>query len=222
MASLLSTSPTKSLLQKLKIKEQRVRFDSEALYTLIEAAEFNEVEELQKLLDIGEDVNIIGKDTEGLWDVTPLGVCCLKGHIESLELLLNVENVDINIVDNSGCSALFHACSKNHIKIVKRLLKFTSIDFQSASYGTSPLMISSYCGYHEICKAILDHPNFRKEMILKKDIHGDTCITKAKNDEIKKLLLSYLSEDKVADEEEEEVKDDTNNNSNVDLNRSFA
>ena len=95
MASLLSTSPTKSLLQKLKIKEQRVRFDSEALYTLIEAAEFNEVEELQKLLDIGEDVNIIGKDTEGLWDVTPLGICCLKGHIESLELLLNVENLDI-------------------------------------------------------------------------------------------------------------------------------
>ena len=46
MASLLSTSPTKSLLQKLKIKEQRVRFDSEALYTLIEAAEFNEVEEV--------------------------------------------------------------------------------------------------------------------------------------------------------------------------------
>jgi ankyrin repeat protein len=193
---------------------RNIRFDSEAFYTVVEAAELNEIEELQKLIDVDEDVNVIGKDSEGLWDVTPLGIACLKGNMESVELLLGVKGIDINMVDGSGCSALFHACSKNRIDIVLRLLNFSTIDFQSASYGTSPLMISSYCGNYEICKSILSHPNFATEMILKKDIHGDTCLTKAKNSQIKKLLLYHLADD-TSDEKGVDDKDS-------DLNRSFA
>ncbi|RPA85573.1 ankyrin [Ascobolus immersus RN42] len=84
-------------------------------------------EVVRRLLDTGVDINLIGEHHELDGFKPTHGPCSLyhaarEGHEKVVELLLT-RGVDVNLEDHVGRTALWHACAKKHINIVKILLE---------------------------------------------------------------------------------------------------
>jgi ankyrin repeat protein len=88
------------------------------------------------LLEAGAEVNAIGEDKK-----TPLHEACNMGRINNVKLLLSKPEVEVNLVDNDNCTALYKALrsTDGHYrdkcidpKIVDLLLERDDIDVNAA------------------------------------------------------------------------------------------
>ena len=92
--------------------------------------------------------------------VTPLSL--VYNNKPELAKLL-IESVTIKSVNKSnyeGETALFCACDKGYLEVVRELLKHKDIEVNKAdNFGRSPLCIACENGYLEIVKELLKHEN---------------------------------------------------------------
>lgn len=84
------------------------------------------------LLDIND---CVFQDSEG--DAASiLMVACARGHLEIVELLLNIPEINVNVHSPEfNWSALMYACKKGHLRVVQRLLEVDGLDVNHIAKG---------------------------------------------------------------------------------------
>ena len=77
------------------------------------------------------------------------------GHVEVVNLLLGVTNVNVNV---GSSTALYNACFNGHLAVVQTLLAQKTIDVNKAEpeHDRSPLHIAITNGHHKIVQALLE------------------------------------------------------------------
>jgi ankyrin repeat protein len=143
------------------------------------------------------------------------------GFLESLEIILGQEKGDINFKDESGWTALHHACDEGNLKIVDILIN-TNADINCKTNNKkTPLHLTTAHGYFDISKLLVEngcvinsvddekntpihicsstgHLELLKYLLDRfpladlKNIYGKKPIDLAKKDDIKNLLNEYL------------------------------
>ncbi|PGH05992.1 hypothetical protein GX51_02583 [Blastomyces parvus] len=88
---------------------------------------------------------------------TPLIYAAERGHANTVALLLASQEIQIQQVDSSGFTALQTAVRKDHLEVVKELLKHekTDPDFASDEYGHTPLYLAASNGHKLIALCFL-------------------------------------------------------------------
>merc|ERR1712008_353390 len=92
---------------------------------------------------------------------TCLIICCVNGHYNLSKILLDA-HCKVNLRDNIGCSALYHAIQHfkggNFDLITLLLDRKAEVDYET-SIGTkvTPLMCAINNGYNQIVKLLIDY-----------------------------------------------------------------
>ncbi|PKK66956.1 ankyrin, partial [Rhizophagus irregularis] len=73
-----------------------------------------------------------------------------------VKYLLTDNNIDINLQDNFGETALFLASALGNAKIVKLLLRNNANPNICNNENVTPLIVSSYNGHNDTVKALLE------------------------------------------------------------------
>lgn len=123
---------------------------------------YEDAENVKKLIDEGFDINTIyGTSYE-----TPLISACSRFKInkEIVEIIATTPNVDPNIKDSFGFTALHHAvnmmASAEKAKIIRILFNIPNFDINIKNReGQTPLHIAVNRGNGEIVKTLLEHPD---------------------------------------------------------------
>jgi ankyrin repeat protein len=125
--------------------------------------------------------------------------------------LLSDPEVDPNIRDEYGRTALEHAAYHGYVEIVRLLLSYPKINVNIQNKndriiymknkdgkvelvnenGKTALIIAAINGYVDVIKELLAHKNINVNI---KDTGGKTALDLAKSDEIKQLLQKHESE----------------------------
>ncbi len=108
-----------------------------------------------------QDINkkTILQNGENSTNGTPLIYAAGLGHLDIVKLLLNQPNIDINIVDSGGLSALSAAAMRGHTEIMKLLLQAPGIIIDSSNNNAdSALLQAAENGHIQAVKLLLDTP----------------------------------------------------------------
>lgn len=91
---------------------------------------------------------------------TCLDVVCSNGHVELVELLLQVKDIDVNHEDQSEFNSFFYACLSGRIEIMELLIATGEIDINKQdSSGNSCLHYAASLGRVEPIKILLRQNN---------------------------------------------------------------
>ena len=71
------------------------------------------------LLDHGDDINAVTSQEK----MTPLHICAVQGHQDTVAYLVNQDSIEINAQDKEKSSPLFYACSAGHSNVAEILLQ---------------------------------------------------------------------------------------------------
>jgi len=82
-------------------------------------------------------------------------------HTKSLIKILKSPNLNINITDKEGCSALFIVSFKNNVKIMKMLLEVKADPNLSSSDDQTPLSIACANGNVDAILALTDREDLK-------------------------------------------------------------
>ena len=86
--------------------------------------------------------------------------------MSALKLLLSVPNIDVNIVDNDGESALHWAVNRDNIEALKLLLNVQGIDVNNVdNNGWSALLKAVRENNNEALKLLLDVPSIHVNIV---------------------------------------------------------
>ncbi len=119
---------------------------------LHDAAKSGDLEQVQRLIVQGEDVN--GKATR---EETPLMIASLAGNGEIVSYLLQ-RGADINARNASGMTALHAAAYTGHTDIVLLLItKGAEVNDASNRYGVTPLHVASEENHVDTVQELLRH-----------------------------------------------------------------
>ena len=90
---------------------------------------------------------------------TPLYIACRERHVNVVEILLNVDNIDVNKMVG-GENALLVSAEKGHLDVIELLLDHHDIDTNIGKVGNegSALYLASKKGYDKIVKQLLLQP----------------------------------------------------------------
>ena len=116
---------------------------------IFDAIKNNNLEQLQKAINDGADVN--KADNEG---ATPLYVAAYKGHLEVVQHLLE-NGADVNKSTNGGFTPLYIAAQQGYLEVVKLLLDNGAEINKANSNGDTPLYIAAYKGHLEVVQLLL-------------------------------------------------------------------
>jgi ankyrin repeat protein len=114
------------------------------------AASHGDLKKVQRLLNQGIDVDSTDKDGD-----TALILASEEGHLDIVNLLLEMNaKLDIQATEG-GNTALICASAEGHLEIVKALLtKNANVDIQN-QYGCTAVMLSSDPGHLEVVRALV-------------------------------------------------------------------
>ena len=115
---------------------------------LHQAARDGCIESVRYFLSKGIDPNT--RDHTG--GTVPM-IAAHQGHVEVMQELLDISNIDLNVVDKNDRTALTLAAMKGHIKVVKLLLNALK-DLTPGEVGTAILYASTY-GKFDVVKELL-------------------------------------------------------------------
>ncbi len=117
---------------------------------LIQAAKKGLLEEVQRLVEWGADV-----DSRGTWGMTPLMWAASKGHGPVLKFLLD-RGADVNAQANNSSTALMWTAFAGHRHLVKLLLdRGARVNVQS-NCGRTALISASFNGHEQVVSLLLD------------------------------------------------------------------
>ena len=117
---------------------------------LIEAAENGQVEECQRLIQAGANVNATDND-----DWTPLLWAAREGHVESCRLLIN-RGANVNATTNGGRTPLHWAAQQGRVDVCRLLIvRGTNVNVAN-DYGWTPLHLAVWHGLDSVCRLLLD------------------------------------------------------------------
>lgn len=118
---------------------------------LLNAIEFNNLEEVERLIQIGANVNF--NDSYTNW--TPLISACMEGHIEIVDSLIN-HSADINMANNNGKTPLMAASESGHANVVELLLKRGANVHYSNYNGFNALKVATKEGHQQVISLLED------------------------------------------------------------------
>lgn len=120
--------------------------------TIHEAAKSGDLDQVQKLVVKGADVN-----AKAVRDETPLIIAALSGNGEIVNYLLQ-RGADINARNASGLSSLHAAAYTGHTDIVLLLVaKGANVNDASNRFGVTPLHVASEENHIETVQALISH-----------------------------------------------------------------
>ena len=170
---------------------------------LINAIHNNDIKHIQKLIELGADVNYKNK-----YDDTPLSKAIFKGKIDIIKLLIEL-GADVNHENIDGETPLIRSLYNNKIDILKLLIELgANVDHENID-GHTPLM--DIIILHSVNALYKKHTIFLIKLFIdegadvnKKNIHGKTCYSYARcYPEILKVLreegaiVEEFKEDKI-------------------------
>ncbi|CAC5406432.1 unnamed protein product [Mytilus coruscus] len=148
----------KELLQHSAEVNQRDNNDVSPLFI---ASQKGHVDVVKVLLQHTQDVNKCSYD-----GVSPLSRASHFNQMEVVKVLLQCDEIDINLTDNKGRSALYWASRKGHVDVVKKLLQHSADVNQYDYHGNSALYIASQMGHVDVVRELLQHsPDVNKYSI---------------------------------------------------------
>lgn len=110
------------------------------------------------------------KDDNGL---TPFMIACMIGSLPIVEAIFNYNNsINVNQSNNDDRTALFYACSKNHIDIVRFLISSGAHVNHQDKLGQTPLFRAVVSGNQNMVELLLEH-NANVQHL---DGHNDTAL----------------------------------------------
>ena len=128
------------------MSEQHQEELNEALF---EAAEIGNVDECQRLIQSGANVNAVYYDG---W--TLLHWAAFNGHFDVCELLINEERTNVNATDINGKTPLHWAAFNGHVEVC-RLLVYKGANVNATDRdGMTPLHLAALNGRVEVCRGM--------------------------------------------------------------------
>ncbi|PYH67112.1 ankyrin repeat domain-containing protein [Aspergillus vadensis CBS 113365] len=136
---------------------------------------------------------------------TPLAVAVIRGHAETVESLLTIRRVNVNIRDRRGWTPVFHALSRaisyGDRSILEMILTRPNADLlHQDEEGRTPLIYAVQHNEASLTVMLLRHPTSRTEP---RDFHGRTALWYAVqqgNTDIIQLLLDSGADIAVLDD----------------------
>ena len=123
------------------------------------------------------------------YDRTALMLAARLGHLEMIQTLLKHPNIDINLQDLNGMTALYLAVRENHYKIAQELLDAgAGIDIVDFHAGRSPLRCAAERDLDEMVDLLLGY-DANPDL---KDRQGGTAVLRAVNRGAKKALEKMM------------------------------
>ena len=98
----------------------------------------------------GTDINIIDN-----FNYNAFNICCIKGYVEELNLLIN-KGVDINYINNNGYNGFIFACKYGKLDIVKVLVEHKVKTNYLCNENKTGFMLACKNGYTDIVKFLLN------------------------------------------------------------------
>lgn len=140
------------LLRSLVKKGISVNIDCSGFLPLSLAVQVGHLQFAETLIELGAHINAQDSKCRN----TALHHACIKGSIEMVKLLLN-HGAQVNLKDDTGCSALIDACVYGHTNIVLCLLSHGADLELSNDQGMTPFMYASMSGHTNLSKILIDH-----------------------------------------------------------------
>lgn len=105
-----------------------------------------------------------------------MGVYGKQGHYEVIDRLCRSENLDLNLLDKNGNTALHHAASRGDLRIIQRLLcervsKTLNVNIQNNNTETA-LIIAARHNHRKIMEELLENGEADEHLY---DNHGKTA-----------------------------------------------
>ena len=145
---------------------------------LLRDIEMGNIDNIKKFLLNGNDINFI---SNGL---NPFTHTATTNNFELLKFFLNKTEIDIDITDELGNTALINASNKGHLKIVDFLINNgADINYQNKQ-GLTPAMKAAEKNNFYIVKLLLD----KNVDLTKSDYTGRTLKEIAENSRDKRIL----------------------------------
>ncbi len=164
---------------------------------LFVAAQEGHLEVIKLLLDVHGINPNLGTIDEG---TTPLAVAAFLGRKDVVELLLTAWNIDINIRQHDGATALFTATQGNRHEVVELLItRGADVNLGLLDDSTS-LTHSAFKGNIEVLKHLLQAPGIRVNKRTKEGITALFYASKQGHAEAAELLLNKGADPELADE----------------------
>ncbi|CAG8486559.1 15919_t:CDS:2 [Acaulospora colombiana] len=131
-----------------------------------------------RISDIGRLENDEGNTDNDIHgdDKTPLMIAASLDYVDVVKYLLKNPNVNVDLQDEQGETALFQAAAAGNAEVVRILLKNYAMVDLSNNQDLSPLSTAAYHGHTYVCRMLLDRG---KASINKKDKTGKTALAHA-------------------------------------------
>jgi len=140
-----------------------------------------------KLILAGADVNL-----QNNWNENILILSSFKANKNSLKILLKQQNININLRDNEGWSALTWATYRGKKDIIKLLLNNGANINNKNNIKNTPLMFAVYRNYKDIVKLLL---NYGADIYQKNKYGSDVFILAKRNNNNEILILLESAKD---------------------------
>ena len=114
-----------------------------------------------------------------------LHLAALKGYANIVKVLLSNDDVDVNVSDKAGCTALHRACQGGHEEVVSYLLGKGADKTLTTSLGFSALHFAVRHRRTNVVRMLISHDDVD---IYAKDFKNMTAVQYADHDEIINLF----------------------------------
>jgi ankyrin repeat protein len=129
---------------------------SNGMTLLTFSAQIGHADVCKLLLDQGADVNQKAEGVERTEDATALIMACFGGHLEVVQLLLNVDGIQVNQSKKNGATPLLITCQEGFVNVVRLLLARKEIQINQADEdGWTPLFVACRKDCVKVVNALL-------------------------------------------------------------------
>lgn len=158
---------------------------------LVIAAENGNVEEVQRAIDLGVNVNemvdLADSKSESFRGTALIGAS-MNGHVEVVKLLIG-QQAEVNLPDSQGRTALFHAVTQGHAEVAATLLD-SGADPNVNPPGPTLLYNAAKLGKELIVQRLLRHG----ANVISTDYPPLIVAAEAGHSKIVELLLDYRAD----------------------------
>ncbi|CAG8463409.1 7192_t:CDS:2 [Funneliformis mosseae] len=142
-----SHSVEKSGVKKVVAKQTEVCCRTENEFGLLSSKSLEIIQ-----VDVFNPNNLRNKDGK-----TPLMVAACENCPDVINYLVGLPNVNIDLQNNDGESALYQAASLGNVEVVKIMMNANANVESCNRENITPLIIAAYNGHADVCSELIDH-----------------------------------------------------------------